>query len=68
VNTWNSRGAGPRASSLGLGEVSVLVADRAELDAVAARLRARGLEARDDGRSLHTADPWLNRVALTITD
>lgn len=66
VNTWNSRGAGPRASTLGLGEVRVTVADRAELDAVASRLRASGVDVADDGRSLATSDPWRNRVILEV--
>lgn len=68
VNTWNSRGAGPRASTLGLGEVTVTVLDRTELDAVAARLRARGIAVADDGRSLATSDPWRNRVILTTPE
>ena len=66
VNTWNSRGAGPRASTLGLGRVTVQVADRTELDAVAARLHHRGLAADDDGRSLTLDDPWRNRVTLEV--
>jgi len=66
VNTWNSRGAGPRASTLGLGQVTITVPDRAELDAVAARLRTRGVTVADDGRSLTTSDPWRNQVTLTL--
>lgn len=67
MNVWNSRGAGPRASTLGLGEVAIAVPTRAELDAVAARLRGRGAEVSDDGATVRTLDPWHNRVALTVT-
>ena len=66
VNVWNSRGAGPRASTLGLGEVRITVPDRTELDAVASRLRERGLAASDDSRSLTVDDPWRNRVTLAV--
>lgn len=68
VNVWNSRGAGPRASTLGLGEVTIAVPGRDELDAAAARLRARGVTVADDGRSLTTDDPWRNRVTLQLAD
>ncbi len=68
VNVWNSRGAGPRASTLGLGAVTIAVPDRDELDAAAARLRARGIEVADNGRSLTADDPWRNRVTLQLAD
>lgn len=68
VNVWNSRGAGPRASTLGLGEVTIAVPARDELDAAAARLRARGIAVADDGRSLTTDDPWRNRVRLQLAE
>ncbi len=68
VNTWQSRGAGPRASTLGLGGVTVTVADRTELDAAAARLHHRALPVEDDGRSLVTWDPWRNRITLALPD
>ena len=32
MNTWNSRNAGPRAASLGLGQVAVSVPTRDDLD------------------------------------
>lgn len=66
MNTWNSRGAGPRAARLGLGEVAVIVPDRAALDAVAIRVRARGLTPEDDGGSLTVDDPWGTRVTLSL--
>lgn len=66
VNVWNSRGAGPRASTLGLGEVTITVPERAELDAAADRMRHRGITVHDDGRSLAMDDPWRNRVTLAL--
>jgi catechol 2,3-dioxygenase len=67
VNVWNSRGAGPRASTLGLGAVTIAVPGRDELDAAAARLRARGITVVDDGASLTADDPWRNRVTLQVS-
>lgn len=68
VNVWNSRGAGPRASTLGLGAVTIAVPARDELDAAATRLRAHGITVADDGRSLTADDPWRNRVTLQLAD
>ena len=68
MNTWNSRGSGPRAASLGLGDVSVTVPDRRDLDALAARLRGRGLQFADDGRSIAVADPWGTQVTVALPD
>ncbi len=66
MNTWNSRGAGPRAARLGLGEVAVLVPDRAGLDAAAARLRSRGRAHSDNGTSVTVDDPWGTHVTLSL--
>ena len=66
MNVWNSRGAGPRAARLGLGDVAVIVPTRADLDAIAARLRARGLVFGDSGTSLTTIDPWGTQVTLSV--
>lgn len=66
MNTWNSRGAGPRAASLGLADVAVTLPAREDLDALAARLRDRGLAFADDGRSIAVDDPWGTRVTLSL--
>lgn len=68
MNTWNSAGAGPRAASLGLGEVAVTVPTRDDLDAVAARLGAAGIPFADDGRSVTARDPWDTQVTLALPD
>ena len=58
MNTWQSAGAGPRAATIGLGQVAVAVPDRPALDALAARLDRAGTPVRDDGRALRFSDPW----------
>lgn len=67
MNVWRSAGAGPRAASLGLGEVAITVPAREDLDALVVRLRRQGLDADDDGRSVTMADPWGTRVSVTIS-
>ncbi|MDH6236789.1 VOC family protein [Cryobacterium sp. CG_9.6] len=66
MNVWNSRGAGPRAASLGLAEVAITVPERADLDAVSERLRHRFIPVQDDGSSLRVDDPWGTRVTLSV--
>lgn len=66
MNTWNSRGAGPRAAGLGLGDVAVTVPSREDLDALITRLKARGIAFADDGRSVRTSDPWGTQVTVGI--
>ncbi|AJW79037.1 VOC family protein [Clavibacter michiganensis] len=65
MNTWNSRGAGRRPATLGLGTVRIEVPTRDEVVAVDARLRAAGVATRDDGRSLAFEDPWGNALVLS---
>jgi catechol 2,3-dioxygenase len=66
MNTWQSAGAGPRAASLGLGELAISVPARAELDALADRLRARSLPFDDDGTTIATVDPWGTRLTVAL--
>lgn len=66
MNTWNSGGAGPRATRLGLGDVAVTLPERAHLDELAERLRYRGLEFTDTGESIVTADPWGTQVTVSV--
>ena len=68
MNVWNSRGAGPRAASLGLGDVAVTVPTTSELESLATRLRARSIPFRDDGRSVSIADPWGTTVTVSLPD
>lgn len=66
MNTWNSRGAGPRASRLGLGDLAITVPQREDLDALVARYRAAGLTFDDDGRRVVTRDPWGTQVSVAV--
>ncbi|WP_193597381.1 VOC family protein [Microbacterium sp. YJN-G] len=66
MNTWNSAGAGPRAASLGLGDVAITVPGRDDLDALAARLNHHRLQFADDGRSISLDDPWGTHVTVAL--
>lgn len=65
MNVWNSRGAGPRAASLGLGDVRITLPARTDVEAVAERLRDRRIDFQDDGAAVRVLDPWRTPVTLT---
>ncbi len=65
MNIWGTRGAGPRAASLGLGQVAVEVPTRDDVAALADRVRRAGLPSSDDGRTLTVSDPWGTQVRVT---
>jgi catechol 2,3-dioxygenase len=65
MNTWNSAGAGPRASSIGLGEVAIVVPTVDDVAALDARLAHHGIRSRHDGATLHVEDPWLNHLKVS---
>ncbi len=64
MNTWHSGGAGPRAATLGLAEVSILVPEREDLDMLIARLGA--WEHSDNGTSVAMQDPWGTPVTVSL--
>ena len=66
MNTWNSAGSGPRAASLGLGNVAVTVPGREDLDALVARLRGKTISYTDNGTSVVTVDPWNTQVSFSL--
>ncbi len=66
MNTWNSAGAGPRAASLGLGDVALTVPARDDLDALAARLRHHRLPFADRGNEIVVSDPWDTQVTVAL--
>lgn len=68
MNTWQSRGAGPRTPALGLGQVTIRVPDSETLGALHERLAAHGVAVRDDGRTLDFEDPWKNAVHATLAE
>jgi catechol 2,3-dioxygenase len=65
MNTWNSAGAGPRASSLGLGEVRIVVPTHDDLGALADRVGFAGVPVAHDGTTLRFEDPWKNVVRVS---
>lgn len=68
VNTWNSRGAGPRGAALGLGTMAIQVPDMPALDALEERLLGRGLQFSHNGRELAVNDPWGTRITVTASE
>ncbi|WP_347042223.1 VOC family protein [Brachybacterium nesterenkovii] len=66
MNTWNSAGAGPRATSLGLGDVAITVPGREDLDALVARLRRHGISFADEQRRVVVFDPWGTQVSVAL--
>lgn len=67
MNVWNSRGAGPRAASLGLADVAVTVPHVEDLETLRARLRARSIPSSTDGRTVTVADPWGTTVTVALS-
>lgn len=65
MNTWNSAGAGPRASSLGLGEVAIVVPTADDIAALTSRLEFHQVPVRHDGAALAFEDPWNNLVRVS---
>ena len=66
MNTWESRGAGPRTPALGLGQVAVRLPSPDGLTRLADRLRIAGVPTRHDGRELAFEDPWRNAVRAVV--
>lgn len=66
LNIWNSRGAGRRQLTLGLGQVDILVPNADALGASSERLSHFGNEVHNDGQTLFVDDPWGNLLRLTV--
>ncbi|UKA52761.1 VOC family protein [Arthrobacter sp. FW305-BF8] len=66
MNVWNSRGAGPRRDTLGLGEVLIEVPSGDDVGALADRLRVAGVESHHTGAELRFDDPWRNRLRVAV--
>ncbi|KAD4007182.1 VOC family protein [Arthrobacter yangruifuii] len=64
MNVWNSRGAGPRRDTLGLGEVLISVPSDDDVAALADRLRFAEVASRSTGAELCFEDPWSNRLRV----
>lgn len=65
MNVWNSRGAGRRRRTLGLGRVDILVPSPDDLGQLDERLRHYGHQTRDTGQALEVDDPWSNLIRVT---
>ena len=64
IAVWNSRGAGRRQRTLGLGKVEIVVPTADDLGALSERMAHFGLETRDDGRTVDVDDPWGNLISV----
>lgn len=66
MNVWNSRGAGPRKDTLGLGEVLIDVPSGDDVGSLADRLKVAGVAAHHTGAELRFEDPWRNRIRVAV--
>jgi catechol 2,3-dioxygenase len=65
MNVWQSRGAGRRQQTLGLGRVDIVVPGADDLGELHERLRHYGQQTRDTGEALEFDDPWANAIRVT---
>ncbi|MBO9578493.1 MAG: VOC family protein [Microbacteriaceae bacterium] len=68
MNVWNSRGAGRRRPTLGLGQVDIRVPGADDLGALAERMRHYRVPLADDGTALAFEDPWANILRVTVPE
>ncbi|MHC5558996.1 VOC family protein [Kocuria sp. U4B] len=66
LNTWHSAGAGPRAASLGLGQVNIDLPTADDVAALEARLRDHRITTRHDGAVLRLEDPWSTLIQVGV--
>ena len=64
LNTWNSRGAGPRAAALGLGSMDIVLAPD-DVVGLRERLASGGVAVADDGVTLRFNDPWGSQIRVS---
>lgn len=64
MNVWNSRGAGRRQRTLGLGQVEIVVPTTDDLGELGERMAHYGLDVRDDGKTVSIDDPWGNLIRV----
>ena len=64
MNTWNSKGAGPRQLALGLGRVDIEVPSGDDVGALSERMKHFGVQTRDDGQTVAVDDPWGNLLLV----
>jgi catechol 2,3-dioxygenase len=66
MNVWNSRGAGRRFPTLGLGQVDIELPTGDDVGELSERMRHYGVQAADDGRTVSFEDPWANLIRVTV--
>ncbi|MGP9502835.1 VOC family protein [Specibacter sp. AOP5-B1-6] len=66
MNVWNSRGAGPRKDTLGLGEVLIQLPKADDVGALQARLAHHGIAVANTGAEILFDDPWKNRIRVSV--
>lgn len=64
MNVWNSRGAGPRFPSLGLGQVDIVLPTSDDVVELTERMTHFGVRSADDGRTVTLRDPWENQIRV----
>jgi catechol 2,3-dioxygenase len=68
MNTWNSRGAGPRRLALGLAQVDIEVPTADDIGQITERLSHYDVQTRDDGKTVTFDDPWANLIRVSAAD
>ena len=68
MNVWNSKGAGRRQPTLGLGQVDIVVPTNDDLGALGERMAHFGITTRDDGQTVFIDDPWANLLRVTTLE
>ena len=61
-----SRGAGRRFPTLGLGQVDIELPTSDDVGALTERMQHVGVQAADDGRTVSFEDPWANRIQVRV--
>ena len=64
MNVWNSRGAGARFPTLGLGQIDVVLPTSDDLGELSERMAHYGVRSTDDGRTVSVKDPWANLITV----
>lgn len=68
MNIWNSRGAGRRDNTLGLGQVDIVLPSDDALGEVTERVKHYGVQVADDGQTVRFEDPWANELRIQVAD
>jgi len=67
MNIWQSKGAGVRQPTLGLGILEIDLPTANDLGITLERLRDNGHQLRDIGSAVEVDDPWGNVVRMAVT-